>query len=184
VKLRPRALITTMYARLALSDLFLHGIGGAKYDQLTDLLISRFFGCEPPTFLTLTATALLPLELEPVEETDLRRVDRLLRELRYHPEKHAPPSEQANRLAAAKRRWIEASLPRGLRLERHCSIKRINEEFQPFLAARREELQRRRRELESALRSKTILASREYSFCLFPRETLPGLLLELLAEEP
>ena len=40
IKLRPRALVTTMYARLVLSDLFLHGIGGAKYDQLTDLIIA------------------------------------------------------------------------------------------------------------------------------------------------
>ena len=33
-KIRSRALITTMYARTVLSDLFMHGIGGGKYDQL------------------------------------------------------------------------------------------------------------------------------------------------------
>ena len=48
-----------MYARLVLSDLFLHGIGGAKYDQLTDLIIARFFGLQPPGFVTLSATVLL-----------------------------------------------------------------------------------------------------------------------------
>ena len=37
VKIRSRALITTLWARLVLGDLFLHGIGGAKYDQVTDL---------------------------------------------------------------------------------------------------------------------------------------------------
>ena len=31
-----------------LSDLFIHGIGGAKYDELTDEIIRRFFGIEPP----------------------------------------------------------------------------------------------------------------------------------------
>ena len=30
IKLRTRALTTTLFARLVLSDLFLHGIGGAK----------------------------------------------------------------------------------------------------------------------------------------------------------
>ena len=45
VKIRSRALITTLWARLVLGDLFLHGIGGAKYDQVTDLLIERFSGC-------------------------------------------------------------------------------------------------------------------------------------------
>ena len=43
-KIRSRALITTLWARLALSDLFLHGIGGAKYDRVTDRLIETFFG--------------------------------------------------------------------------------------------------------------------------------------------
>src|SRR5262249_52760991 len=35
-KVRFRALTTTLYARLLLGDLFIHGIGGAKYDELTD----------------------------------------------------------------------------------------------------------------------------------------------------
>ena len=49
-----------MYARLFLADLFIHGIGGAKYDELTDELMRRFFKIEPPEFLTLTGTLLLP----------------------------------------------------------------------------------------------------------------------------
>src|SRR5205085_514035 len=52
ISIRPRALITTMYARLVLSDLFIHGIGGAKYDEVTDEIIRRFFGIEPPKYLT------------------------------------------------------------------------------------------------------------------------------------
>jgi len=48
VRLRPRALTTTMFARLLLADLFVHGIGGAKYDELTDEIIAEFFGLEQP----------------------------------------------------------------------------------------------------------------------------------------
>ena len=50
VRLRPRALITTMFARLVLSDIFIHGIGGAKYDQVTDAIVRRFFAVEPPEY--------------------------------------------------------------------------------------------------------------------------------------
>ncbi len=56
IHLRTRALTTTMFARLGLADLFVHGLGGAKYDEMTDALIARFFGLEPPTFLTVSAT--------------------------------------------------------------------------------------------------------------------------------
>ena len=62
VKIRSRALITTLWARLALSDLFLHGIGGAKYDQVTDRLIETFFGLAPPGIMVLSATLYLPVQ--------------------------------------------------------------------------------------------------------------------------
>ena len=57
-----RGPMTTMYLRFYLSDLFIHGIGGAKYDELTDEIIRRFFGIEPPRYLTATATIRLPID--------------------------------------------------------------------------------------------------------------------------
>jgi hypothetical protein len=36
IRLRTRALTTTLFARLFLADLFVHGIGGSKYDEMTD----------------------------------------------------------------------------------------------------------------------------------------------------
>ncbi len=61
IKVRSRALTTTLYARLFLADLFVHGIGGGKYDELTDELIQGFFECEPPIYLVFSATRWLPL---------------------------------------------------------------------------------------------------------------------------
>ena len=56
IRLRARALTTTLFARLCLADLFVHGIGGAKYDEMTDRILTRFFGVPVPGFLTMTAT--------------------------------------------------------------------------------------------------------------------------------
>src|SRR5262249_26727761 len=64
-KVRTRALTTTLFARLLLADLFLHGIGGGKYDELTDELMRRYFGLEPPGFMVLSATLHLPLPVHP-----------------------------------------------------------------------------------------------------------------------
>ena len=55
-RLRSRALMTTCFARLLLSDVFIHGIGGAKYDEITDQLMVRFFDAPVPSFITLSAT--------------------------------------------------------------------------------------------------------------------------------
>ena len=40
IRLRTRALTTTMFARYLLGDLFVHGIGGAKYDELGDEIVA------------------------------------------------------------------------------------------------------------------------------------------------
>ena len=187
IKLRPRALITTLFARLVLSDLFVHGIGGAKYDQLTDQLISVFFGLQPPAFLTLSATLWLPVEAPVVVDEDLRRVDQQLRELRYHPEDHldfdevndSPAADQAHRWVESKRRWIAKNLPQGSRGERHEAICRANSNLQKYVAGKRTLLEQERAILAANRKKYRILTSREYAFCLFPEIFLRNHLLEL-----
>lgn len=60
VRLAPRALTLTMFLRLALVDQFVHGIGGGRYDQVTDRLIELHFGLEAPRFAVTTATLVFP----------------------------------------------------------------------------------------------------------------------------
>ena len=44
------------YFRLLLVDQFTHGIGGGRYDQVTDRVMAGFFEIEPPRFSVATAT--------------------------------------------------------------------------------------------------------------------------------
>ncbi len=88
VKIRTKALFTTLFARLFLCDLFLHGIGGAKYDALTDVIAERWLSVRPPAFMTLSATLHLPLAPAPTSAADdLRRIDDELRRLIWQPER-------------------------------------------------------------------------------------------------
>jgi hypothetical protein len=167
-----------MYARLLLCDLFFHGIGGAKYDQLTDMIIERFFGLSPPAFLTLTATALLPIRHTPVSQGDLQRVNHLLRELRFNPQRHVVEDEQTRPLMAAKQRCIENAGDPVDRRSLHLEIERLNGAFQPYVEQYRQELVNERDDYLTLLRQERVLSSREYSFCLFPEDTLRPLLLD------
>ena len=194
MKFRPRALITTMFARLLAGDLFLHGIGGAKYDELTDRIIGQFFDLRPPAYVTLTATALLPLSLPDVAEEDLRRVDGQLRELRYHPEKFAKDQlssfplqgdkQQVSQLIAEKAQWVARELPRGSRRPRHQAISEINKSLQPYVDPLREQLQNERAFLDKELSRRQVLASREYPFCIYPAQPLAKTLLAILSDTP
>ncbi len=184
IRLRPRALITTMFARLVLSDIFIHGIGGAKYDQVTDALVRRFFAVEPPEYLVATATLKLPVPRIRVDPQDVQRLNRLLRELRYHPELHIDPAPEIVPLVAEKRRWIEIEVPPHRRRERHQHIERANRTLHGLLGARQQQLVQQRTDLCGSLRKQAILDSREYAFCLFPADSLRDRLLDLSRQEP
>ena len=59
-RLSPRALTLTLFMRLLVVDQFVHGVGGARYDQVTDQVIQRFIGIEPPGFSVTTTTLYFP----------------------------------------------------------------------------------------------------------------------------
>lgn len=60
LRLAPRALMLTTFLRLFVADQFVHGIGGGRYDQVTDRLIASHFGMKPPKFAVTTATLFFP----------------------------------------------------------------------------------------------------------------------------
>lgn len=64
LRLSPRALTLTLFARLLVVDNFVHGIGGGRYDQVTDAVIGDFVGIAPPHFSVTTATLYFPTALD------------------------------------------------------------------------------------------------------------------------
>jgi hypothetical protein len=186
VKIRTRALATTLFARLVLSDMFLHGIGGAKYDQVTDEIARQFFGFELPQFATVSATLRLPVDYEPGSPPLESKLRQQSREMRYHPERYVnvngalPPEESATvaQLIEAKMRWVRTPKTRENARERHAAITGANQALQAYLTKMRVNVERQRDEIAERKRASAILASREYSFCLHPREHFEHLLLD------
>ena len=178
VRIRTRALVTTLFARLFLGDLFLHGIGGAKYDQVTDAIMQRFFGVKPPEYMTITATLRLPIARSATTLDDARRIHAELRDVTYHPERHLRVDGDGalEALVRQKREWIATAPTRDNARQRGHAIRGANERMQSYLADRRQALLSRRAAVDRALRSQTILASREYAFCLHALEPLRRLM--------
>jgi hypothetical protein len=185
VKVRSRALITTLFTRLVVADLFLHGIGGAKYDEATDDISARFFGAAPPAFAAMSGTLRLPIDRAATEGDDAGRLRTQLRELTYHPERQLAASILANgqRAAAAeivaeKTHWVRTPKRPETALQRHQAIVAANARLQPFVAVDRATLERRLAAASQQHRAHRVLAWREYAFCLFPRKNLVQFLLD------
>jgi len=105
-RLRPRALALSAFLRLFVADLFIHGIGGAMYDEVTDEWLSRFFGIQPPPWCCVSATVLLPLPRTGVRVADLLAARRQTRDVVYNPQRYVrnvPPELCAERTALIRR---------------------------------------------------------------------------------
>jgi hypothetical protein len=176
-KVRSRALTNTLYARLFLAGLFVHGIGGGKYDELTDLLIHEFYHIEAPQFLVLSATLLLPLKAHPVQADDRRRLARDLRDLFWNPQRHLTAADLADagvrEVLEQQRHWLALEpADRGQRRQRFRTLRNLAEQLRPRLAERIHEVEAELQTCDRRLQANAISRRRDYAFCLYPEATL------------
>ncbi|PQO31542.1 hypothetical protein C5Y97_19160 [Blastopirellula marina] len=187
VYVRPRALATTTILRLAASDLFVHGIGGAKYDQVTDEIIRQFYEIEPPHYVTATASALLPLPRPAATEVDLANIERKLRDVVFNPERamedqaiddpawHVLLKEKSELLnnipsLSEKNLW-------------HRKLQEVNDRLRELITEPVARLRIERDRIARQLQQTSLLTSREFPFILFPKEGLRNLLLDLAVKD-
>lgn len=176
-RIRSRALTTTLFARLLVADVFTHGIGGGKYDEITDEIIRRFFGLEPPRFQVLSATLLLPLPHYPAEPDDCRRLAAELRDLYWNPQRHVNGRVGADlelsRLLAEKSEWVtrEPNDPDG-RLRRFQRLRQLTDGLRESVNDRRSRAEVRDRRCRQEVEANAVLARRDYAFCLYPEHQL------------
>jgi hypothetical protein len=188
LKVRSRALTNTLFARLLLADLFIHGIGGGAYDELTDEIVRRFFGCEPPGYLVLSATLLLPLPLFPARPQVCRRLARELRDLHYNPQRHLPASALADasvaQRVAQKQAWISRQPASGReRRQRFEALRGLTAQLRPLVAGRVRDLQHQHARCRHEVQANAVLQRRDYAFCLYPEALLRPLCTRFLAAE-
>ena len=177
-KLRPRALVTTMYARMVLSDLFLHGIGGGKYDQLGDLIVQRFFDIEPPSLMVVSATVMLP-DVDPPNDHRVRAIQGRMRDVLFHGESFDGAVALPRELLQRKRQLLSAIPKRGNKKEWHQAIDQVNRQMADHLREEHVGLARQLRDAQESLRQQQLLASREHPFCAFPLDYLTEMFARL-----
>ncbi|RIK82654.1 MAG: hypothetical protein DCC68_05910 [Planctomycetota bacterium] len=180
VRLRPRALTNTWFARLALGHLFVHGIGGAKYDEVTDQIIAGLFGIEPPAYLTATATLRLPIAHASGAAAALETLARRRRDLAYRAEAAIARDDPAWRAVVAQKQACIQEFRaangrpwnRDMARRLHSAVAAANAALSPWTADDLRALDAEEARLKERVRAEQLLESREYAFCLFPRDAI------------
>ena len=176
-KVRPRALAMTLFVRLAVGDVFIHGLGGALYDKIADGLFERFLGVAAPELVLASCTVCLPLETYPATPRDLEAARRAVRDWRFNPDRLPADAVRRRPEAAAlideKRRLLTAREPtREARTRAWHRVHAINETLAGLAPAGPPAAAARLTQVERELRLNAILRNREYPFCVYPLEDL------------
>ena len=187
LKIRPKALLLTLYNRLFISDLFIHGLGGAKYDLVTDEFIREFFKVEPPRFLIVSCT--LYLDFKSSLESSGAKISTLknkIRDLRFNPERYIDElplfkkeKNQIRKMAEKKTELIK-KIKKTLSLieKRKISeeIKVINNFMAEKLISLKYELDKKIEKEEEKNKQSKVYTFREFPYCFFSAKTLRNLL--------
>ena len=186
LRLRPRALVTTLIARLLVADVFVHGVGGAAYDRITDDVVRRLTGCDPPRHAVVSGTLRLPVDrafpgfstADP--RAELAGVRRSLRDIAFHPETHLGDlggyPEEVRELVTEKRRWIETFPTPALARRRCHAIRAANERLARHAGGVSAALHARIEPLQAAVHAHDVLDARDVPWCFFPEKTLRAFL--------
>jgi hypothetical protein len=128
LRIAPRALPLTIFFRLLLADQFIHGIGGGRYDQVTDRIIAGFFKIDPPCFAVTTATLYFPAakDQKRIALQPLKHEGRRLRHGAGMPEKRAL-AEQIASLPRNSRQRRDLFFEMHAKLNQQASSQEIKE---------------------------------------------------------
>jgi len=177
---RPRALTLTLWARLLACDLFVHGIGGAQYDRITDGIFKRFFAYDPPAYTCISATLRMPLPRRAVSLGDGAVARHRVRDFRYNPQRYLSdaPKEWLNEredLIRDSQRLRAASGSRAGRRQVFLGIRQINARIARWRPEIADELVHRWQQIEQQIQSNHLADSREYFYILQPHKRLEAL---------
>ncbi|GAH39984.1 unnamed protein product, partial [marine sediment metagenome] len=187
LKIRPKALLLTLYNRLFISDLFIHGLGGAKYDLVTNEIIREFFKVEPPHFLVASCTLHLNFKSSPsASDFKISALKKKIRDLEFNPERYI------NELPLTKKEKIQIGELVEKKTELIKKIKgvsspiekrEISEEIKVisnFIAEKiiplKYELDKKIEKEEEKIKQAKVYTFREFPYCFFSAKTLRDLL--------
>lgn len=169
--IRPRALTNTLFFRWFCADWFIHGLGGAIYDRITDELGRDFFGYPAPAYGLLTATLRLPFA--PISRADPARLKETLRHYWWN------PGVMGRRLGLPENPWVtvhESARKRGDYGLSRRALWEIHRDWRGHYHAWDLAIEKARRDQQSL----RLAQNREWSWMFHPRSALQKLFEPLL----
>lgn len=179
--LAPKALALTLFTRLLVADLFIHGVGGGRYDQVTDDVFRRYLGIEPIPVVVASMTVYLPLGARVVRDEEVEAAAMALNRFTHNPDQMLDEVEfdtaaghaRSVELAAQKSDLVGAiAVPGADKKALGARIRAVNAELATLLAPYEADLQAELEDLRRMQEASGILTDRTYPFCYWSPEEI------------
>ncbi len=176
VRPAPKALALTLYNRMFVADLFIHGTGGGRYDRVTDGVIRAFWKVEAPAFVVASMTMYLPLGARVVTPEEVDAVTQKINRLQHNPDQlldeiefdDADEHRRAAALADEKSRLVgDIALPDADKKTVGRRIREVNAELSALMEPYERALCDERDRLVEMQQASEILTDRTYPFCFW-----------------
>lgn len=181
-KLRPKALMLTLFARLFLCDLWIHGVGGAEYEELNNQLAADLFSIQLPPYAVASATLHLGIKGDAVVDRQalqdqIEALRNQLRLMQFNPERFIGPADEEAQSLITERTILLEEMKRvkETRGQLHQKVSAINDKLRARITASRRSVEAQLREKEIALAQESIAANREFPFFFYSWEDLTAL---------
>lgn len=172
----PRALALMLFARMFLADLFIHGVGGGRYDRVTDGVARRYYRADPAPFVVASMTMYLPLGAHVVSEEEIADIRQRLNRLEHNPDAMLGEVEfdaeeervRARALASEKQKLVAEIAGDGAdKKALGQRIRDVNAELAGILAPLAAQLRDELTQLEGQRLTADVLTDRTYPFCFW-----------------
>ncbi|MHB8705972.1 MAG: hypothetical protein ACYC77_05600 [Coriobacteriia bacterium] len=178
--LAPKALTLTLFERLFVADLFIHGVGGGRYDQVTDAVIASYLGIEPPHFVVASLTLHLPLGGHVVADEEIAAAEQRLNRLQHNPDQLLAEIEfdtveqRARAVALSAEKCDLVAAIAGADADKKtigARIRAVNAELATLMAPLAVQAEADLLQLRAQRDTSAVLTDRTYPYCLWdPRE--------------
>ncbi|MBT8486239.1 MAG: hypothetical protein KJO43_11705 [Phycisphaerae bacterium] len=176
--LMPRALFMTALLRLGMCDLFVHGTGGALYDQAMERWLDRWLGLTPAPVVVATANMRLPFDAG--SDQDPPNVPAAVAAAHRHWHDPEPGSMRPGPVKAKLLAAVAATERRTP--ARRAAFRRLHETLAELRAKHADALTRSAARATTAKRTEAdlvIAARRDWAFPLYPPEMIDALAAEV-----
>lgn len=159
----PKAVTLTMFMRLFITDFFIHGKGGGRYEEVSEHIIKEFFKIEAAPYEVASATMNLnKTKWFSVPDIDEKELELKLRDSVYSPEKFLDHSHPL--VLQKKELQSKFKNPDSDKKELHKQISALNEAMANLILPEKEKLEVTRSQLPIIQHTNQVFQSRTLPF--------------------